>query len=59
MVRMTPAIPGKRQRGSGEAHEAQQDDQVQKQRQIGIDARAVVVDQHEDHDRQHADDRRP
>jgi hypothetical protein len=42
--------------GSGVAHEAEQNDQVQKQRQVGVDARAPVIDEHEGHDHQHADD---
>ena len=58
MVRMTPAMPGSVSVAPVEAHEAQQDHQVQDQRQVRVDARAAVVDQHEDHDRQHAGDRR-
>src|SRR5208337_4363012 len=44
------------ERGSGVAEEAKQDDQVQKQRQVGVDARAPVVNEHEGHDHEHADD---
>ena len=57
MVRITPAIPGKVRVDPAIAHKAQQDDQVQNERQIRVDARSVVIDEHEDHDGQHADNR--
>src|SRR5262249_50968252 len=46
--------PGQGERRSEVSHEAQQDDQVQDQSNSGVDTRASVVDQHEDHDRQHS-----
>src|ERR1039458_9168425 len=44
---------------SAVAQESQQDHQVQDQAQIGVDAGRVVVEQHKDQHRDHADDRRP
>ena len=38
MVRITPAMPGKRKHRMAEAHEAKQDDQVQEQREVRVDA---------------------
>ena len=58
-VKMTPAIPGRGERRLGKAEEAQQDDQVQEQSQVRVDARRAVIEEHERHDRDHADDRRP
>ena len=47
---------GERQGGVREAHAAEQDDQVEEQGEVGVDARALVVDEHEDHDGGHAGD---
>ncbi len=51
-------MPGSVSTWPREAHEAKQDQQVQQQSQIRVDAGAAVVDQHEDHDGQHAGDGR-
>jgi len=56
MVRIGNA--GQGQRGAGDAHEAEQNHQVQDQRQVGVDARAPVVNKHEGHDHEHAHDGR-
>ncbi len=45
---------GERQCGVAEAHKTEQDDQVEEQGEIGVDPRAAIVDEHEDHDGQHA-----
>src|SRR5271165_2722351 len=45
------------ERRPGEAEEAEQDDQVQEQPQVRVDARGTVIEEHEHHDRDHADDR--
>ena len=47
MVRITPAMPGKVS-VDGIAHESEQDDQVQDEGQVGVNAGAVVVDEHKD-----------
>src|SRR5215471_16923957 len=46
-----------RQRSAGKAQEAEQNDQVEKQPEIGINARELVVDEHEYHDGDHAEQR--
>src|ERR1035441_6859395 len=47
------------QGGSAVAEESQQDNQVQDQAQVGVDAGGVVVEKHKDQHRDHADDRCP
>ena len=44
IVRITPAMPGSVSVRLAEAHEAQQNHQVQKQRQIRVDARAAIIE---------------
>src|ERR1700733_5986510 len=51
--------PGQGQHGVEVAHEAEQDDEVQQERDIGVDSSRAIVDQHEDQDGKHADNRRP
>src|SRR5665213_9769 len=46
-----------RQRGFGEAQEAEQNNQVEEQRQIRVDAGTTVVDEHERHYEKHAHNR--
>src|SRR4029077_10263314 len=50
--------PRQRQHRSDVPHETEQDDQVQDERDIGIHARPAVVNQHENEDDHHANDRR-
>ena len=47
---------GQGERGLRKSHESEQDYQVEEQGQIGVDARALVVNEHEDHDDENADD---
>src|SRR5436853_2521491 len=48
--------PGQCQGGAAEAQKAQKNDQVEDEGDIGIHARATVVNQHENQNRQHTDD---
>ena len=58
MVRMTPAMPGSVSVAPVKPMQAEKDDEVEEQREVGIDARAFVVDEHEDHHGEHAGNRR-
>ena len=57
IVRTNPAMPGQRHRRAEVRHQAEQDDEVEDQRDDRVDARQLVVDEHEDDDQHEADDR--
>ena len=40
-----------------ETHKAEQNDKIEHERQVGVDACAAVVEEHKRHDREHAGDR--
>ena len=47
MVRMTPAMPGQRQRGVEESQAGEQQEQVEDQPITGVDAREPVIEEQE------------
>src|SRR5579885_3394772 len=57
MVRMTPAMPGSVRTAPKYRHRGEQDQQVEDQGQDGIDSCQAVINDHEDHDHDQADDR--
>src|SRR5580704_19623763 len=49
--------PGQSQSRTEISHETEQNDQVQDQRNVGIDSRAAIIHQHENQHREHSDNR--